>query len=212
MYICTKIFIFAVMNTKEKILITATHLFNEQGIDVITIRHIAKEMGISHSNIQYYFKNADDIIATIYNNHIKELDELPVFKNLTLDALKSSIVLVMEHIYKYRFIYIHFVVIARRLPSVKKEYAKRFAIRQQQFMDLFAYYREEGIMRKDIPIPVWESLINNIYIIGDFWISANELNTMLKGRKAVDYYGRLIEQLFYPYLTELGKSQMTLSE
>lgn len=67
------------MGTKEKILATALELFNEQGIDVITIRHIAKEMGISHSNIQYYFKNADDIITTIYVNHINELNTLPVF-------------------------------------------------------------------------------------------------------------------------------------
>lgn len=210
LYICTKFSIFAAMSTKEKILLTATRLFNEQGIDVITIRHIAKEMGISHSNIQYYFKNADDIIATIYTNHIEEFNELPMFKELTLDALKSSIVAIMEHIYNYRFIYIHFVVIARRLPSVKKEYARRFAIRREQFLELFAHYRETGIMRADIPAPVWESLIKNIYIIGDFWISANELNTGLKGKKAVDYYVTMIEQLFYPYLTEKGRAAMIL--
>ena len=196
------------MNTKEKILETALELFNKQGIDVITIRHIAKEMGISHSNIQYYFKNADDIIYTIYARHIDELNEWPVFANgpaATLHTLQESIATILEHIYQYRFIYIHFVMIARRMPEIKKVYAQRFSIRRRQFLRLFENYREQGIVRTDIPEEVWESLIRSIYLIGDFWISANELTTGLKGKKAVNYYARLLGDLFYPCLTEKGK-------
>ncbi|SEW52663.1 TetR/AcrR family transcriptional regulator [Chitinophaga arvensicola] len=196
------------MNTREKILATALRLFNEQGIDVITIRHIAKEMGISHSNIQYYFPNADEIIATIYVNHIEELNELPIFmadETHKPAALKNSIIAVLEHIYQYRFIYIHFVVIARRMPELKKVYAQRFKIRRTQFLQLFEDYRKQGIVRADIPAPVWENLIRSLYIIGDFWISANELTTGLKGKKAVTYYAGLLQDLFYPYLTKKGQ-------
>lgn len=196
------------MSTKERILATALRLFNEQGIDVITIRHIAKDMGISHSNIQYYFKNADEIIAAIYTNHINEMDELPVFSEQEFQSLKSleeSITAVMEHIYNYRFIYIHFVVIARRLPEVKKVYAKRFAIRREQFLLLFENYRRHGIVRDDIPEEVWENLVRMLYVIGDFWISANELTTGLKGKKAVAFYVKMVKDLFFPYLTEKGR-------
>ncbi|HEY8957229.1 TetR/AcrR family transcriptional regulator [Chitinophaga sp.] len=196
------------MNTKEKILVTALELFNEQGIDVITIRHIAKEMGISHSNIQYYFKNADDIIYTLYTQHIAAMNELPVFASSPgagLGTLRESITTILQHIYRYRFIYIHFVVITRRMPEIKKVYAQRFGIRRRQLLRLFENYREQGIVREDIPVEVWESLIRSIYLIGDFWISSNELTTGLKGKKAVNYYARLLEDLFYPYLTEKGK-------
>lgn len=196
------------MNTKEKILVTALELFNEQGIDVITIRHIAKEMGISHSNIQYYFKNADDIIYTLYTQHIAAMNELPVFASSPgagLDTLRESITTILQHIYRYRFIYIHFVVITRRMPEIKKVYTQRFGIRRRQLLRLFENYREQGIVREDIPVEVWENLIRSIYLIGDFWISSNELTTGLKGKKAVNYYARLLEDLFYPYLTEKGK-------
>lgn len=199
------------MGTKEKILATALELFNEQGIDVITIRHIAKEMGISHSNIQYYFKNADDIITTIYVNHINELNTLPVFTaggEREPGALRESVTAILEHIFRYRFIYIHFVVIARRMPELRKVYAQRFKIRRSQFLQLFEDYRQHGIVRADIPARVWESLIGSIYMIGDFWISANELTTRLKGRKAVTHYADLLLDLFYPYLTEKGRSWM----
>ena len=39
------------MTTKEKIIDTALQLFNKQGIDPVTTRHIAKEMNISHGNL-----------------------------------------------------------------------------------------------------------------------------------------------------------------
>jgi len=198
------------MGTKEKILATALELFNEQGIDVVTIRHIAKEMGISHSNIQYYFKNADDIITTIYVNHINELNTLPVFsgEGERPGALRQSVTAILAHIYQYRFIYIHFVVIARRMPELRKVYAQRFKIRRSQFLLLFEDYRQQGIVRADIPATVWESLIQGIYMIGDFWISANELTTRLKRKKAVTHYADLLLDLFYPYLTEKGRSWM----
>ncbi len=196
------------MKTREKILLTALRLFNEKGIDVITIRHIAKEMGISHSNIQYYFKNADEIISTIYTNHIEELDELVVFENNTLQALHESIVAVLTHIYHYRFIYIHFVVIVRRMPEIKKLYNKRFQYRKQQFLQLFKIFRQQGIFRDDIPAPVWESLITNMYVVGDFWISSNELSVNLKGKKAVEYYTELVTHIFYPFLTAQGRQVM----
>lgn len=193
------------MNTREKILLTALRLFNEQGIDVITIRHIAKEMEISHSNIQYYFPNADEIIAVLYSQHITALNELPVLGDATLVSLKDSITGILQHIYHYRFIYIHFVMISRRIPAIKKVYTRRFMIRRAELLQLFTNFRKQKIMRDDIPAAVWESLVRNIYIIGDFWISANELTTHLKGKKAVDYYAEMIAHMIYPYLTEKGR-------
>ena len=193
------------MTTREKILSTALRLFNEQGIDVITIRHIAKEIGISHSNIQYYFRNADEIIEAIYTHHISGLNELPAFDGTSLVSLQESIENILQHIYQYRFIYIHFVTIARRIPAIKKVYSQRFIARRAQLLRIFTGFSAQGIMRNDIPVSVWESLVRNIYMIGDFWISANELTTKLKGKKAVEYYAAMIADVLYPYLAEKGR-------
>jgi AcrR family transcriptional regulator len=199
------------MNTREKILVTTLQLFNEEGIDVITIRQIAKEMDISHSNIQYYFKNADEIIATIYQNHLIAFNELTTFKdgeNSTLDSLRQSTREILSLIYNYRFIYIYFVAIVRRMPDIKAMYKERYVLRREQFLELFDLFRKKGLFRNDIPEPVWESLIRNIYTVGDFWISANELTTGYKGQKAIDYYSSLIDNILYPYLTAKGRKQM----
>jgi AcrR family transcriptional regulator len=46
-------------NTKDKILRTAQRLFNQRGIESVSIRGIASEMGISHGNLMYHFENKE---------------------------------------------------------------------------------------------------------------------------------------------------------
>lgn len=196
------------MSTKDRILEAALRLFNAHGIDVITIRHIAKDLEISHSNIQYYFKNADEIIAALYKNHLSILNAttaavVPDEQN-TIQGLHNSIAGILRQIYNYRFIYIHYVVITRRMPAIKLSYQARFVIRRTILLNIFANFREQGIFRNDIPEHIWESLIKNIYVLGDFWISANELTTGLSGEPAIQAYAKQISSLFYPYLTAKG--------
>lgn len=195
------------MGTKEKILDTALRLFNEHGTDVITLRHIAREMGISHSNIQYYFKNADDIIATIYSNHLMELNKEVSFADdhqYTLSDMLRSVEVIFVHIYQYRFIYTDLISIARRIPQIRNDHNERYQFRSKQLLNIFDHLREKGVFRSDIPAPVWESLIKQIYTIGDFWISANEFINEHEGQTVIHTYTNLVRNMLYPYLTAEG--------
>ena len=64
------------MDTKSRILETALALYNEQGIQSVTNRHIAAEMGISPGNLHYHFRHTDDIIVALYEALSVEMDEL----------------------------------------------------------------------------------------------------------------------------------------
>lgn len=198
------------MGTKEKILNAALRLFNEQGIDVITIRHIAKEIGISHSNIQYYFKNANEIIATIYSNHLAELNGEVLFEKgeqSTLADMLKSVEIILSHIYQYRFVYIYLIAIVRRIPEIKNYHNERYKLRSEQLLNMFDHLRKKGVFRNDIPASIWKSLIIQIYTIGDFWISANELANSGTGQPVVDAYTSLVSDMLYPYLTAKGRKQ-----
>ncbi|HEY8401633.1 MAG TPA: TetR/AcrR family transcriptional regulator, partial [Cytophagaceae bacterium] len=63
------------MTTKEKILNTALLLFNKEGIEDITVRDIAKAMGISHGNLCYHYPNKEVIIETLYQQLVDELNK-----------------------------------------------------------------------------------------------------------------------------------------
>ena len=55
--------------------------------------------------------------------------------------------------------------------------------------------------RTDLPAEVWEALVTQVFIIGDFWLSNNELTLQLEGNKALQHYGDIFTKMFYPYLT-----------
>ncbi len=71
------------LNTKERILDAAIDLVSRKGFDAMSIREIAREVGIRESSIYNHFKSKDEILDTIIDYFIMELsrsdlDELPM--------------------------------------------------------------------------------------------------------------------------------------
>ena len=72
------------MDTKEKIMDVALHMFSERGYEAVSIRDICGEVGIKESTLYYHFKNKQDILDSLidkFKKHIGELlghiDEIP---------------------------------------------------------------------------------------------------------------------------------------
>ncbi|SHM56625.1 transcriptional regulator, TetR family [Chitinophaga jiangningensis] len=200
------------MTTKEKILAAALKLYNEQGTDAITIRHIAKEINISHGNLQYHYKNTEEIILALFNQLAAAMDDamakaeavtVPSFRQFLHDTEAF-----FDIAYHYRFIFLHFVAIIQKVPEIKTRYNNMDALREIQFNRIFKAYRNLGIFRNDIPEQVWKDLIPQIYIYADFWLAHNEIKTGLKGKKAIKHYVNISTSLFYPYLTPKGIASM----
>lgn len=79
------------MNTKEKIIYEALNLFSTKGFDAISVRDIAKAVGIKASSLYNHFKNKQDIFDTIiekYSAHINKLLE-----HIKIDTNNDGIIL-----------------------------------------------------------------------------------------------------------------------
>ena len=64
------------MNTREKIMDVALHMFSERGYEAVSIRDICGEVGIKESTLYYHFKNKKDILDSLigkFRSHIKGL-------------------------------------------------------------------------------------------------------------------------------------------
>ena len=57
------------MKTRDRIIHSATELFNDQGERNITTNHIAAHLGISPGNLYYHFRNKEDIIHSIFDQY-----------------------------------------------------------------------------------------------------------------------------------------------
>ena len=63
------------MKTRDRIIHSATELFNDQGERNITTNHIAAHLGISPGNLYYHFRNKEDIIHSIFDQYARHLSD-----------------------------------------------------------------------------------------------------------------------------------------
>lgn len=73
----------AKMNTKEKIFDVSIDLFSQYGYDGVSIRQIAKEVGIKESSIYNHYQSKESILETILTYYINEMlkEEAPLMQS-----------------------------------------------------------------------------------------------------------------------------------
>lgn len=188
------------METKEKILIAALAVYNERGISATT-RHIAASMSISPGNLHYHFKHTDDIIMELWARLSQEMDQLVIELGgeVSIRSVQAYIRASFLVVYKYRFIFLHFVEIGAKIPAIQQAYYGLFQKRDKEFKSIFRKLIKNGYFRDDIPASVWTALVNQIFILGDFWLSNNALTKQLTGKEAENAFCKQMDAMFYPY-------------
>lgn len=192
--------------TESKILGCALEMYNEFGIDAITVRHIAKKMDIRHSNITYYFPKKDDIVDVLYHKMQGEIDELLDEKSLTTrDIFDLSVFKKGFHIiYKYRFVYVNHAEIFKRLPHIKSVYDDNREKRKTIFLRIANDLNKHQFFRDNVEEEYLKLLIQNVTLINDFWVVYCDLNPGRTYEQQKRNYLKLILNAFLPHLTPKG--------
>jgi len=63
------------ITTKDKILSSAARLFSERGYDRVTVREIAKDVGINSSSLYNHFVSKEEILKSLYNYYSERMHE-----------------------------------------------------------------------------------------------------------------------------------------
>ncbi|MFT5824081.1 MAG: AcrR family transcriptional regulator [Crocinitomix sp.] len=197
-------------NTGEKILDTALKLFNLKGLAPITLRTIAKEMGISQGNLNYHYKKRDDIIEALYFRLVSDMDasmakieQSKIGVQLVYDTSSA----IMNNSYKYRFFMADFTQVMRQNKKIKNHFISLLKIREEQAQGLFDVMIHDGLMRSERLENEYYNLYKRIQILGDFWIGSAEIERSRIVKKTIVEYLEIIMQSIYPYLTEKGVNQ-----
>jgi AcrR family transcriptional regulator len=196
------------MKTKERILIKALELFNNEGLKEVTLRRIAGSLGMSQGNLNYHFKTRAEIISQLYFRLVGEMDremdkitkEGPILLFLSKSARVS-----MKILYQYRFITRDLYSVLETDQDLKNHYLQLQKLRHQQYLQVFQHMIKEGLMREEELEGEYDRLYERMNILGDNWINAADFFST-DGASKVAHYHALLFEVIYPYLTEKGKA------
>lgn len=194
------------MKTKEKIILEALSLYNECGYNNTTTRDIATSLKISPGNLHYHFKHSDEITKELFNRFLNQinqiLEKINLSETLDVNIFYSYIKSVNRLFYEYKFLFINFVDILRKIPEINQLYIDVNISRKKEFEEIFLKFQQKNIFRKDIPDFILNQLVEQMFIIGDNSVAHNELTRKLKNEDAIEHYTFLFVNQFYYLFTE----------
>lgn len=194
-------------STREKIVSKAVEMYNEHGFANVSSRAISKELGISHGNLEYHFKNKSILINVIYENMSvsiskvyelsdQQLDPFDHFQNLLteLEALQK----------KYLFFNLDIIEIARKFPKVKLKLDETLNLRKSQTSIILNGLIESNYFKAEPFSGCYLRLQHTIRILITFWKSQEEIlvsyTTSIKNDMSLHIW-----DLLTPHMTEKGK-------
>ncbi|MDR2967524.1 MAG: TetR/AcrR family transcriptional regulator [Methanobacteriaceae archaeon] len=130
------------ITTKEKIFNVAIDLFSRKGYNEVSIREIAKGVGIKESSIYYHYSKKEDILDNIFKYYLKMMNKVEISEEQMEELLNQN-----------PKIFYHF-----GSEAIKKQYAtlKMTKILRLIFIEL--YHNEkirEFFLSELINKPIW---------------------------------------------------------
>ncbi|WP_406534936.1 GNAT family N-acetyltransferase [Methanobrevibacter sp.] len=148
------------MNNKEKIFNASVNLFSQFGYDRVSIRQIAKEVGIKESSIYNHYKSKESILDEIMDYYIAEMtkEEIPISeasRNLDISFdyfYKSGLELYTSKLAEPIMMKITRIILIETYHNEKiKEFVKtsimNYAV--EGWIEIFDLMKEKGLIRKD---------------------------------------------------------------
>ncbi|MBO6525304.1 MAG: TetR/AcrR family transcriptional regulator [Balneolaceae bacterium] len=162
------------LSLREKILDTSRHFLFTKGYSSLSMRKIAKEIGVSATSIYLYFENKDHLVHTLIEESVEELsraiEQSAAQKISTIDKfeaiIRAYVEFAMSYSEKYQVIYVMLSSEMSRYPKEKFRKARRgYALLESVIKKGI----EEGLMELDEPqiaaYSIWAQLHGVISVV-----------------------------------------------
>ncbi|MBS0419349.1 MAG: TetR family transcriptional regulator [Proteobacteria bacterium] len=159
--------------TQFRILQAALELFNEHGSAAVSSNRIAERCGISKGNLQYHFRNKQEIIYALFQQAINEMDTGWYRDHLapTLEHMATMFVRQLQLILKYRFFYREMGDLLRQDPLLRKRYADNRERRLRDLERFMLALQAGGHMRFPPDPKRLRSIIDVTWIVNENWLN-----------------------------------------
>ncbi len=188
------------MSTKEKIITTATKVFNEKGFHSINLRELAQEIGISRGNLTYHFGNKKELLAAI----VKEMwEKVGLEKNKTMQMPSfGNMHNQTQRYYKiqkeYAFVFLDTHV--QNHPIVRNQFKAIIEKTIEDFHRMIAMGIQIGTVKEEAIPGTYRSLALSVWMVSFYWLSQQTTRDKMNEEDSE----KAIWGLILPHLTEKG--------
>jgi AcrR family transcriptional regulator len=195
--------------TKDKIISKAIDLYNAQGFSNITSRDIAKELEISHGNLEYHYKNKEAVLSAIYDRMKEEVSAYFSETNKSLHPFEQFNVLLrkLDHFQnKYKFFNLDVVEISRQFPKLRLKVETTAQMRKDQMIEFFGLFEKSGYFKPEPNKGFYLRLQHKIRVLITFWVSQETILKNFDTTQSISM-SQSIWDLLLPNFTEKGKNE-----
>lgn len=190
------------MNTKSRIKKVARELFNQNGVQNITLRHIAEHLGISYGNVTYHYPNKSLLLEAIYEEMNIELLQLQKSVPTPLNLLEYFLLLPdynFDISTKYIFFFKDFVELKRNFKDFYQKVELANQGRKVKWIELLQTLQHQDFLNKSLETNDLKYIIDLSIGIRMFYFQNTEINDFDKS-----IFRDQVNRLLLPYLTEKG--------
>lgn len=195
------------ISNREKILQASLALFNELGVTNVRLQQISDKAVVSLGNIGYHFSNKTAIVDAIYQDLIKEQDELlreyrviPLFENIDrIWQITYNIQLA------HSFFYLDTLEIMRAYPDIGVQHRERIQIQIAQIESILLFNESRGALNIGQSDSDRAHLARSIWMMTDLWMEKSII-TQGEVQESTQFKDELW-QLIAPYFTQIGRQE-----
>ena len=204
------------MKTRDKIIHTATELFNAQGTRAVTTNHIAAAAGISPGNLYYYFRNKEDIIRAIFE--MMDAYGMEQYKLIfttcepgTVGAMERTFVMIQEFNWRYRFFKRELTSLIMNDPLLKERF-------RQSHLTMLAVIREsndhavakgvlKGMSEREMVL-----FTEELWLVALFWLNYLEVGGEEVNTDSLQRGIDLLRNVIRPHLADWALTELARKE
>jgi len=196
-------------NTSTLILEKARKMYNERGIEYVSLRELAKVLNIRVSNITYYFPTKDDLVNALSNELNQMNSEILVDKNVnSIKTFLGWMKLVFKNQMRYRCLMLSIVQLMEQNKVISKKHKQTQRDRNNVLMANIQSFISVGLLKFNNTNEM-EHLVYTITLIARFWVSEATISfRQMNGEKQIAHYLSIIAYTLLPYASETGKIEI----
>ena len=194
-------------SNRELILERALTLFNEQGIEGVGVRELARDLGLSPGNVSYHFKRKDDLVVAL----AQQLNEL---NNRTYD-LEHPAGDVAEWMERYAQLFRNqwaYRALALALPSLmmsseplRQHYDAVQEQRRGNHAQVLRSLERAGQLKR-VSAKTRATLVGSIALIGRFWLADHMVSYPHEPlERVIRHVQSLLANVLLPHATPAGQ-------